>query len=88
MRVRDVFGLLFDDEGFRSPLGVRGRPGVASGQLALVSMLQFAENQGWAASAWEAADIEGLMWKLSAPLVRGVTRGGAAVTFRAGARRT
>ncbi|WP_371666770.1 transposase [Streptomyces sp. NBC_00289] len=44
MRVRDALGPLFDDEIFRSAFGVRGRPGVAPGQLALVSVLQFAEN--------------------------------------------
>jgi transposase len=44
MRVRDELGPLFDDEIFRSAFGVRGRPGVAPGQLALVSVLQFAEN--------------------------------------------
>lgn len=44
MRVRDALGPLFDDEVFRSAFGVRGRPGVAPGQLAWVSVLQFAEN--------------------------------------------
>ena len=44
MRVRDALGPLFDDEISRSAFGVRGRPGVAPGQLALVSVLQFAEN--------------------------------------------
>ncbi|MER6629030.1 IS1182 family transposase [Streptomyces sp. NPDC000987] len=44
MRVRDALGPLFDDEIFRSAFGLRGRPGVAPGQLAMVSVLQFAEN--------------------------------------------
>ncbi|WP_244330220.1 IS1182 family transposase [Streptomyces prasinus] len=44
MRVRDELGPLFDDEVFRSAFGVRGRPGVSPGQLALVCVLQFAEN--------------------------------------------
>ncbi len=44
MQVRDALGPLFDDEIFRSAFGVRGRPGVAPGHLALVSVLQFAEN--------------------------------------------
>ncbi|MFJ1936741.1 IS1182 family transposase [Kitasatospora sp. NPDC088160] len=35
---------MFDDEVFRSTFGVRGRPGVSPGQLALVSVLQFTEN--------------------------------------------
>ncbi|WP_217236391.1 transposase [Streptomyces sp. AC555_RSS877] len=42
--MRDALGPLFDDEVFRSAFGVRGRPGVAPGQLALVSVLQFAET--------------------------------------------
>ncbi|MFJ7273260.1 IS1182 family transposase [Kitasatospora sp. NPDC098663] len=44
MRVRDSLGPLFDDEVFRSAFGVRGRPGISPGRLALVSVLQFAEN--------------------------------------------
>ncbi|MFJ2806034.1 transposase [Kitasatospora sp. NPDC087271] len=44
MRVRDALGPLFEDEVFRSAFGVRGRPGVSPGQLALVCVLQFAEN--------------------------------------------
>ncbi|MFB7498696.1 hypothetical protein ACFC09_29110 [Streptomyces sp. NPDC056161] len=39
MRVRDALGPLFDDEVFRAAFGVRGRPGVAPGRLALVSVL-------------------------------------------------
>jgi transposase len=35
---------LFADEEFKEAFGVRGRPGVSPGQLALVSILQFAEN--------------------------------------------
>lgn len=44
MSVRDQPGPLFDDDVFRSAFGVRGRPGISPGQLALVSVLQFAEN--------------------------------------------
>ncbi|MFD0207545.1 transposase, partial [Saccharothrix carnea] len=44
MNVRDRLGPLFNDEVFRSAFGVRGRPGISPGQLALVSVLQFAEN--------------------------------------------
>ena len=44
IRVRDALGPLFDDEVFRSAFGVRGRPGVCPGRLALVCVLQFAEN--------------------------------------------
>lgn len=35
---------MFWDEEFKAALGVRGRPGIAPGRLALVSILQFAEN--------------------------------------------
>ncbi len=44
MRIRDNLGPLFADEEFKDAFGVRGRPGVPPGMLALVSILQFAEN--------------------------------------------
>ncbi|MEU2718940.1 transposase [Streptomyces sp. NPDC007205] len=44
MRIRDGLGPLFSDEDFKAAFGVRGRPGVSPGRLALVSVLQFAEN--------------------------------------------
>jgi transposase len=44
MRMRDSLGSLFADEEFAGLFGVRGRPGLSPGQLALVSVLQFAEN--------------------------------------------
>lgn len=44
MRIRDSLGPLFSDEEFKAAFGVRGRPGVPPGRLALVSVLQFAEN--------------------------------------------
>jgi transposase len=44
MRIRDQLGLVFPDDEFREALGTRGRPGISPGQLALVSVLQFAEN--------------------------------------------
>src|SRR5687767_3211705 len=44
MRVRDELPGLFTDEQFISAFGVRGRPGISPGQLALVTVLQFAEN--------------------------------------------
>ncbi|MFB7560963.1 IS1182 family transposase [Streptomyces brevispora] len=44
MRLRDSLGPLFSDEEFAEAFGVRGRPGVAPGRLALVSILQFTEN--------------------------------------------
>jgi transposase len=44
MRVRDELPGLFADEQFASAFGVRGKPGISPGQLALVTVLQFAEN--------------------------------------------
>src|ERR1700733_8462356 len=44
MRVRDELPGLFADEQFASAFGVRGKPGIAPRQLALVTVLQFAEN--------------------------------------------
>ncbi|MFG2712217.1 transposase, partial [Streptomyces goshikiensis] len=44
MRVRDELGELFADVEFAQAFGVRGRQGWSPGQLALVTVLQFAEN--------------------------------------------
>jgi transposase len=44
MRVRDELPGLFTDEQFVSAFGVRGKPGISPGQLALVTVLQFVEN--------------------------------------------
>ncbi|WP_233624928.1 transposase [Actinoplanes sp. ATCC 53533] len=44
MRVRDELGEVFTDEAFVDAFGVRGRPGISPGQLAMVTVLQFAEN--------------------------------------------
>ncbi|MEX5713841.1 IS1182 family transposase [Parafrankia sp. FMc6] len=44
MRIRDELGPLFTDEEFAVAFAARGRPGLSPGQLALVSVLQFAEN--------------------------------------------
>jgi transposase len=44
MRVRDEFGEVFADEVFIAAFGSRGRPGISPGQLAMVTVLQFAEN--------------------------------------------
>jgi len=46
IRVRDELPELFADEQFAAAFGVRGRPGISPGQLALVTVLQFAENLG------------------------------------------
>jgi transposase len=42
--IRDELGDLFADEAFAVAFGVRGRPGWAPGRLAMVTVLQFAEN--------------------------------------------
>ena len=44
MRVRDELGEVFCDGAFIDAFGVRGRPGISPGQLAMVTALQFAEN--------------------------------------------
>ncbi|MFF4484686.1 IS1182 family transposase [Streptomyces sp. NPDC001520] len=44
MLVRDRLDVLFGDEEFASLYPTDGRPGLSPGQLALVSVLQFAEN--------------------------------------------
>ncbi|WAZ26676.1 transposase [Streptomyces cinnabarinus] len=44
MRVRDELGEQFSDAEFAQAFGVRGRRGWSPGQLALVTVLQFAEN--------------------------------------------
>lgn len=44
MRIRDELGPLYADAEFAAAFGTRGRPGFSPGQLALISVLQFAEN--------------------------------------------
>ncbi len=44
MRIRDELGELFADAQFAEAFGVRGRPGWSPGRLALVTVLQMAEN--------------------------------------------
>jgi len=44
IRVRDELPELFADEQFAAAFGVRGRPGISPGQLALITVLQFTEN--------------------------------------------
>ncbi|MBV6703332.1 transposase [Kitasatospora aureofaciens] len=44
MRVREKLAEVFADEPFTSAFGVRGAPGLSPGMLALVTVLQFAEN--------------------------------------------
>jgi transposase len=44
MRVRDELGEVFSDGAFIDAFGVRGRPGISPGQLAMVTVLQFVEN--------------------------------------------
>ena len=44
IRVRDQLGAWYDDGGFAPAYGVRGAPGISPAQLAVVTVLQFAEN--------------------------------------------
>src|SRR5262249_23351248 len=44
MRARDELGSWYDDETFAGAYGVRGKPGISPAQLAMVTVLQFAEN--------------------------------------------
>ena len=44
MRIRDELGEVFFDGALLDAFGVRGRPGISPGQLAMVTVLQFAEN--------------------------------------------
>jgi transposase len=44
IRVRDELGEVFSDGAFIDAFGVRGRPGISPGQLAMITVLQFAEN--------------------------------------------
>jgi hypothetical protein len=44
MRVRDELPGLFADEHFAAAFGVRGKPGISPGWLALVTVLRFVEN--------------------------------------------
>lgn len=44
MLIRDRLDVLFEDEEFAGLYSDDGRPGLSPGQLALVSVLQFAEN--------------------------------------------
>src|ERR1700756_2018550 len=44
IRARDELGAWYDDEAFGAVYGVRGKPGISPAQLAMVTVLQFAEN--------------------------------------------
>ncbi len=44
IRIRDALGELFEDAQFAGLFAVRGRPAVSPARLALVSVLQFAED--------------------------------------------
>jgi transposase len=44
MRARDELGSWYDDEAFAEAYGTRGKPGISPAQLAMVTVLQFAEN--------------------------------------------
>ena len=44
IRARDELGSWYDDAAFAGGYGARGRPGISPAQLAMVTVLQFAEN--------------------------------------------
>lgn len=44
MRIRDELGEVWADERFTGAFGRRGKPGIAPGQLMMVTVLQFTEN--------------------------------------------
>jgi transposase len=44
IRLRDMLGSVFADGHYAGAFGVRGRPGIAPGQLMLVTVLQFVED--------------------------------------------
>ncbi len=44
MRMRDAFGTLYEDEQFGDLFSVRGQPALSPWRLALVTIMQFAEN--------------------------------------------
>lgn len=44
IRARDELGSWYEDAGFAAAYGVRGKPGISPAQLAMVTVLQFAEN--------------------------------------------
>ena len=44
IRARDELGSWYEDAGFSAVYGVRGKPGISTAQLAMVTVLQFTEN--------------------------------------------
>ena len=44
IKMRDELGPIFDDEQYRELFGQRGKPAESPGRLALVTLLQFAED--------------------------------------------
>ena len=44
IRIRDQLGSWYEDAGFAAAYGVRGKPGISPAQLAMVTVLQYAEN--------------------------------------------
>ncbi len=44
IRARDELGAWYQDADFAAGYGVRGAPGISKAQLAMVTVLQFAEN--------------------------------------------
>jgi transposase len=87
IRVRDELGAVFTDEEFAAAFGVRGRPGFSPGQLALISVLQFAENLTDRQAADQARgriDWKYALVRHEAPLLRAGVRGPCRQSVAAG----
>ncbi|MFC9332008.1 transposase [Kitasatospora sp. NPDC057015] len=77
MRVREKLAEVFADEPFAPAFGVRGAPGLSPGMLALVTVLQFAENltdRQAAAMAVRAIDWKYAVVRHEAPSLRARVR--------------
>jgi hypothetical protein len=78
MLVRDRLDVLFQDEAFAGLYPADGRPGFSPGQLALVSVLQFAENLSDRAAADAVRtriDFKYALVRHEAPLPRAGVKG-------------
>ncbi|WP_079027876.1 transposase [Streptomyces rimosus] len=67
MLIRDRLDVLFEDEEFAGLYPNDGRPGLSPGQLALVSVLQFAENLSDRAAADAVHARAGLSRRVPGP---------------------
>jgi hypothetical protein len=82
MMIRDRPDVLFGDDEFVGPYPSDGKPGLSSGQLVLVSALQFAENLSDRAATdavrtridWSLPSA--LSWRIRASTTRGCAHSG------------